>query len=54
MCKKFEFIVEKMSDEAADALWDMIIDFVEDRNLSMGGISQPCDVDTENKERDDG
>lgn len=47
MCKKFEFIVEKMSDEAADALWDMLINFVEDRGLFMGGFSMPCDVDTE-------
>ena len=54
MCKKFEFIVEKMSDEAADALWDIIINFVEDRNLSMGGISMPCDVDTKEKDHDNG
>jgi len=47
MCKKFEFIVEKMSDEAADALWDMLINFVEDHGLYMGGFSMPCDVDTE-------
>ena len=47
MCKHFDFIVEKMSDEAADALWDMLINFVEDRGLYMGGISMPCDVDTE-------
>lgn len=47
MCKKFEFIVEKMSDEAADALWDMLINFVEDRGLFMGGFSMPCDVDIE-------
>ena len=47
MCKRFEFIVEKMSDEAADALWDMIISFVEDRGLYMGGVSMPFDVDIE-------
>jgi hypothetical protein len=47
MCKKFEFIVEKMSDEDANVLWDRIIEFVEDRGLYMGGVSMPCDIDTE-------
>jgi len=47
MCKHFDFIVEKMSDETADVLWDMIINFVEDRGLYMGGVSMSCDVDIE-------
>jgi len=47
MCKRFEFIVENMSDEDANALWDVIVNFVEDRGLFCGGISVPWDGNVE-------
>lgn len=50
MCKKFEFIVENMSDEDANALWDTIINFVGDRGLFCGGTSFPWDKNTEEAE----
>jgi len=50
MSKRFEFIVEDMSDEDANALWDIIINFVEDRGLFCGGTSSPWDKNVEEAE----
>jgi hypothetical protein len=50
MCKKFEFIVEDMSDEDANALWNVIVKFVEDRGLLCGGTSSPWDKNVDEVE----